>query len=144
MGTTAPTVAVKLGDKDQAVVFDFDRLLAIEAATTKTIPALLGEFAGWCSLEIPKDADAGTVARINAQNVAAARRFNVTVAMRFVAACLGTTLEELVKRLPLGMLKPLWGQLLDGLVLAARQLNGLAPPEGTPESPPAAPAASGG
>lgn len=131
----APKVEIDLGGTKHTVVFDFDRLVAIEAATGRTAHQTLSEFATYAP-DVPKD-----VKPTPAQMREAAERFSLTTVGRFVAGCLGIPPAEIGRKIPLRALPEVFMSLVPGFVEAIQQLNGAQEPAADPTQ---APQASGG
>lgn len=114
MQTKSPTVSIKLGDKDRTVVFNYQRLVAIEAATHGTVLQLVNEFASYAGDEKDPAAQAD-----------AAARFSITKTTQFLSGCFDVPAGELDAIVPMGEFRLAFVSLLPGFVDAVRQLNGM-------------------
>jgi len=137
------TVTLTLAGGARAVRFDFDRLVAIERATGRTVLALLSEFAGYAG--VSGDSAEPTLA----DQLAGAERFSVRTVGDFLAGCLGVPPSEIARHVQLHEVRQTFAAVLPGFVAAVSALNGAAPPAseaggGGAAGPTPAPAASGG
>jgi len=114
----APRAIITIADTSHTVIFDFNRLVAIEAATGRTALQTLSEFAGYAP-DVP-DGQEPTAE----QAQAAAERFSVTSVGRFVAGCLGIPVAEVGRRVPMGQIREVFAALIPGFVEAVKQLSG--------------------
>lgn len=126
----APTVTLTIGAATRAVVFDFNRLVAIEAATGRTALQIIGEFATY-SPSLPEGQEPTPE-----QMREAAERFSLTTVGRFVGGCLDLAAGDVGKALPLGQIRDVFSALVPGFVDAVRQLSGTAEPAADPSEAP--------
>ncbi|QQS08674.1 MAG: hypothetical protein IPK69_11895 [Phycisphaerales bacterium] len=130
MNAPSVTVTVTVAGKPQTVVFDLDRMVAIEEATGMTVIQALEEFSTY-SPKSSKGKDP-----TEKEVIAAATRFSVKLVSRFVSGCLDIPSSKIGSAIPLPDLKRLFNELGDGFVDAIRQMNGRSTPD---EDPPVAP-----
>ncbi len=130
--TVAPTVELAVGGWKHVVVFDFDRLVAIEGATGRTVLQTLSEFAGYAA-----SGEHGQEPTED-QRRAAAERFSLTTVGKFVAGCLGDPPAEIGKKVQLGQLRDVFLALVPGFVAAVQMLNGTPEPAADPTRDPQA------
>ncbi|MFN0133428.1 MAG: hypothetical protein ACKVW3_12990 [Phycisphaerales bacterium] len=128
----APTASITVGDKTTVVTFDFDRLVAIEAATGRTLIQMLSDFASYSP-----DAEEGQKPT-QAAMLAAVERFSLTATHNFVIGCVG---KDVARSVPLNQFRDVFDLLLAGFVEAVRQLNGK-PKDDAKADPQPAPQAS--
>ncbi len=126
----APSVELAIGGWKHLVVFDFDRLVAIEAAMGRTALQTLSEFATYA----PAVPDGQEPTPEQARE--AAERFSVTTVGKFVAGCLGISPAEVGQKVPMGQIRDVFSALVPGFVDAVRQLSGTAEPAADPSSAP--------
>lgn len=126
----APQVEIAVAGWKHVVIFDFNRLVAIEAATGRTALQTLSEFARYAP-----DVAEGNVAT-EEQSREAAERFSLTTVGRFVAGCLGISFEEVGQKVPMGHIRDVFSALVPGFVDAVKQLNGSPEPAADPSAAP--------
>lgn len=99
------------------VDFNLGRLEAIEEATGKTVNDLmLGEFREWVR--------AGDLSETAAARNKALRQVSAKVARRFIAGCLGCTLEVVDSLVPVGRMMDVTAALIGPFVRAVVCMNG--------------------
>lgn len=117
---SAPRVTIpvhKRGEQwAELIVFDFDRLVAIEEAAGQNINAVCREL---CSY-IPAR-EAGKEPTEEAK-VAAGDRLNLRFVRRFIAGCLGVAESEVNALIPTSGLRNTFGQLMPAFFEAVMQL----------------------
>lgn len=127
---TSPTVNITIAGKPVSVTFDFNRLVAIEAATGRTALQIIGEFATY-SPSLPEGQEPTPE-----QTREAAERFSLTTVGRFVSGCLDLAAGDVGKAVPLGQIRDVFAALVPGFVEAVRQLSGTAEPAADPSAAP--------
>ena len=125
----SPTVTVRIPDKTSPtsqVVFNCRRLFEIENAFGETIYALAQDFLKYVPKVPTKEGESPDPAVVAEASAAAARRFNLGRASRFIAACVGMSHDDVMSKIDLGELRNAFLQLLTGLLEALSQINGTA------------------
>lgn len=122
----APSVIVTVAGKPHTVVFDLDRMIAIEESTGRTVIQTLEEFSTYTAHTEKRRKPS------EREIIDAAARFSVKFVSRFVAGCLDIPNDKIGSTLNLPDLKKLFNQLVNSFIDAIRQMNDIDTPDQDP------------